>query len=332
MKIFLGMVIFHILFNMIFHLEVLYINQHLITLRFSFDFWVFTISLYLSVLLTMLKNQNRAKQIKWWWYVWRKQNKMLVLFSFIIILWLFQKMNIFEVGTSSYSAYHRFNHKEKVGRHGKKASPEIFQHGEIMITNGTSSQSSSSPMTFIQQAFIRLSFFVHFLSKIFPFLDFVASRDLSSHLYDWSSQKLSPAPAVSLNLNESHHFFFNSHYIFVLFPLQLPVTHWALALPHSIYVVFFLPLLTASSITTHEDQTACVLYQRCRLNSWDECKAEYLVVDGYVKWVSEWVSKWVNCDSWEFSLPQVMCWEWAWGGDEREAHFITELTAWQYFL
>ena len=105
------------------------------------------------------------------------------------------------------------------------------------------------------------SFFVQLLSKSSPFLDFVASRFLSSHLNDWSSQKASPTslPFKSKWIPP----FFSLTLIWILPQIHISiVTYWALALPHSIYVLFFLPFLTVSSITTSWRQncmcSACI--------------------------------------------------------------------------
>ena len=132
---------------------------------------------------------------------------------------------------------------------GKKASPEIFKHGEILITNGMSSQSSSSPITFIQQTCIRL-LLCSLPFQIFPL--------------PWlCGQQRFVFPPIWLVLSEgitNFPLFFESKWIPPFFSLTLitflyisitTTSHpLSIALPHSIYVVFFLPLLTASSITT----------------------------------------------------------------------------------
>lgn len=254
-----------------------------------------------------------------------------LLFFLLLFCGYSRKWTVFEVGTNaSYLPITDIKHKKKkweslVRKHLQKySSMEKYwsQTGHLL-----------SRHLFLWHSFNKLesgSFFVHFLSKSFPFLDFVTSRDLSSHLYDWSSQKASPTSRCSLNLNESHHFFSLTLITF----LYISITTTSHPLSISTSSQYLCRVLSSSPnciINYHSLKTKLPVfcpYHRCWLNSWDECKAEYLVVDEYVKWVSEWVS-----ELWFlriFSAPgNVLRAERE--GDEHDS-FITELTAWQYFL
>ena len=133
-----------------------------------------------------------------------------------------------------------------------------------------------------------------------------------------------------LNLNESHHFF--SLTLITFLYISITTTSHPLSISTSSqYLCRVLSSCPNCIINYHSLKTKLPVfcpYHRCWLNSWDECKAEYLVVDEYVKWVSEWVS-----ELWFlriFSAPgNVLRAERE--GDEHDS-FITELTAWQYFL
>lgn len=181
-----------------------------------------------------------------------------------------------------------------MGEPGKKASPEIFQHGEILITNGTSSQSSSSPMTFIQQTFIRLLlcslpfqiFPLPWLCGqqrfVFPPIWLVLSESITSSLLFFESKWIPP--------------FFSLTLIIFLYISITTTSHPLSISTSSQYLCCVLSSSPNCIINYHSLKTKLpvfCLYQRCWLNSWDECKAEYLVVNGYVKWVSEWVSEWI---------------------------------------
>ena len=104
------------------------------------------------------------------------------------------------------------------------------------------------------------SFFVQLLSKSSPFLDFVASRFLSSHLNDWSSQKASPA---SLTFKSKWIPPFFSLTLITFFYISITTTSHLLSISTSSqYLGFVLPSFPVSSITTSWRQncvcSACI--------------------------------------------------------------------------
>ena len=127
-------------------------------MRFSFISEPIQYHFVLSCSSYHVKNQNRAKADESSsGIVWKaKQTDCCFSFCYYSVAipenTLFLRSPLILVACLSQI----LNTKRKVAKPGKKASPEIFPHGEILISNGTSSQSSSSPMTFIQQTFIRL--------------------------------------------------------------------------------------------------------------------------------------------------------------------------------
>ena len=118
------------------------------------------------------------------------------------------------------------------------------------------------------------SFFVQLLSKSSPFLDFVASRFLSSHLNDWSSQKASPTslPFKSKWIPP----FFSLTLITFLYISITTTSHLLSISTSSQYLYFVLPSFPNCVINYHFLKTKLhvfCLYHQCWLNSWGERKA-----------------------------------------------------------
>ena len=155
----------------------------------------------------MLRIKTEQKQMKAVVVCVKSKINCLLFFLLLLFCGYSRKCTVFEVGTNtSYVPITDFKHKKKnweslVRKHLQKYSnmEKYWSQMGCLLSHHLLPLHSFNKLS-------SGSFFVQLLSKSFPLLDFVASRDLSSHFYDWSSQKASPTSPCPLTLNEFHHF------------------------------------------------------------------------------------------------------------------------------